>query len=330
MLKINSLHDLHEEEVLEQLVSGGETSTLEFKSRLPSIDTTAKLISSFANTDGGIILFGINDDASIQGIENIEGFNDFVMKSFVKTDPGISGYSSGIVYLKDKPIGCIIVWPRKGLPIAVDSKFYRRVGASTVQFNSSEIDKVINDREELAELFISSNEILNFINSASEDQFIEILLVPIMRKMGFVGVSPKGHSDKSLEFGQDVRCFKYQLPTGHWLYFAAQVKAGKISYSPTQSERNIEQILTQVRMAQNKEMYDFEANSYHKPDHVLLIASGKIVEGARIYLCQQLYKSQNSRILFWDSNLIQERAEKTGLPNGVQFEIRNFANKNNI
>jgi len=327
VLKINSLHDLHDEEVLKQLISGGETSTLEFKSRLLSINTTAKLLSSFANTDGGIILFGIDDNALIIGIENSDQFNDFVMKSFVKTKPGISGYSSGIVHIDNKPLGCIIVWPQKGLPISVDNKFYRRVGSSTIQFDSWEISKVINDREDLAELFISSTELQKFIYSASEDQFIEILLVPIMRKMGFVGVSPKGHSDKSLEFGQDIRCFKYQLPTGHWLYFAAQVKAGKITYSPTQSEKNIEQILTQVRMAQNKEMYDFETNSFHRPDHVLLIASGQIVEGARSYLCEQLFKSQNSRILFWDSNLIQERAEKAGLPNGVQLEIRNFDKK---
>lgn len=329
MIKINSLEDLYDEDVLKQLVSGGESSILELKSRLPSTSTTAKLISSFANTEGGIILFGIEDRKSISGIKNAGQFNDFVMNSFVKIEPEISGYSSGIVYLENKPLGCILVWPQKGLPISVDKEFYRRVGARTIQFDSTEIEKVINDREELAELFISSSELQSFITSASEDQFIEILLVPIMRKMGFGGVSAKGHSDKSLEFGQDIRCFKYQLPTGHWLYFAAQVKAGKISYSPTKSEKNIEQILTQVKMAQNKKMYDFETNSYHNPDHVLLIASGQIVEGARSYLCEQLSKTQDSRILFWDCNLVQERAEKTGLPNGVQLEIRNFIKKTN-
>ena len=65
MIKINSLHDLHDETILEELISGGETSTLEFKRDIINPNTAAKLMSSFANTDGGIILFVLNIRTSV-------------------------------------------------------------------------------------------------------------------------------------------------------------------------------------------------------------------------------------------------------------------------
>lgn len=324
MIEIHSLHDLQDEEILQEVISGGETSTLEFNRDIIDSVKTAKLMSSFANTDGGIILFGIDDDGSILGIKDVGDFKDFALNALMKTTPGISGCSYDITYLNEKPLGCILVWPERGLPVSVEGHYFRRVGHQTVSFGYEEIEKVIKEREEPSTLFITTSELQDFLRSSDEDTFIETLLVPIMRKLGFCCVLAKGHSDKSLEFGQDIRCFKFQIPTGHWLYFAAQVKAGPISYSAKEPSRNIEQILTQIKMAQNKKMFDYETNSYHKPDNVIFIASGQIVEGARHYLCEQLSEMQAQRILFWDSNLIIERSEKVGLPTGVQYEIRNF------
>jgi hypothetical protein len=324
LIKINSLHDLHDETILEELISIGETSTLIFQKELIGPASAAKLMSSFANTDGGIIIFGIDDNGIVLGINNPRYFNDFAMSTVLKIEPPISGHSSGVVLLREKPLGCIMIWPQRGLPVSVDGQFFKRVGQQTVGFGPEEFKTVVQERDIPASLFLSRSDLQNFLELADEDTFIEILLVPVMRKLGFTCVLQKGHSDKSLEFGQDLRCFKIQLPTGHWLYFAAQVKAGPISYSAKEPTKNIEQILIQVRMAQNKNMFDYETNTHHKPDHIFLIASGNIVEGARAYLCEQLSGTQSHRILFLDSNLILEKAEKAGLPFGVQQEIGKF------
>jgi len=183
LIKINSLHDLHDETILEELISGGETSTLEFKRDIIDPNNAAKLMSSFANTDGGIILFGIDDGGIIRGINDAEQFNDFAQKAFVKTTPGITGYSTGVTYLKEKPLGCILVWPQRGLPVSVNSQYFRRVGHQTIAFGLDEFEKVIKEREEPTTLFISQAELQNFLELADEDTFIEILLVPIMRKL---------------------------------------------------------------------------------------------------------------------------------------------------
>lgn len=324
MIRIQSLHELDEEEILRAVISSREGPTLEFKRDIPEPLVIAKIMSAFANTTGGLILFGIDDSGNAVGISNTEQFNAVAQEAFVKTTPGISGYSSGIVYLDDKPIGCILIWPQHGLPVSVGQRYYRRIGHQTLSLRKNEIRQIIGDREEPETLFLSSVDIQKFLEFADEDALIDILLVPIMRKLGFSCVAAKGHKDKSLEYGQDLRGFKYQLPTGHWLYFAAQVKTGNITYSAKRSSGNIEEILTQVRMAQSKKIFDFETNSYHQPDHVFLIASGNIVEGARTYMYERLSATKANRILFWDSNLIIEKAERIGLPKGIQMEITNY------
>lgn len=330
MNRIHSLHDLHDEEILRAVILSGEGPTLEFKRDVPEPIAIAKIMSAFANTEGGVILFGVDDTGRVIGIKDTDQFNACVQEAFAKTNPGISGYSSGIVALGDMPIGCILIWPQHGLPVAVDQKYFRKVGHRTLALDKNEIEQVIHDREEPGKLVFPPSEIRRFLHSADEDALIDILLVPILRKMGFSCVAAKGHKDRSLEYGQDLRGFKFQLPTGHWLYFTAQVKTGSITYSAKKSSENIEEILTQVKMAQGKRIFDFETNSYHLPDHVFLVASGAIAEGARSYLCEKLSEKDGNPILFWDNNLMIEKSECIGLPKGIQMEISNYLKNKSI
>jgi hypothetical protein len=52
-----------------------------------------------------------------------------------------------------------------------------------------------------------------FLESASEDEFTERLLVPLFQRLGFHRVSASGHVEETLEYGKDL-WMKYQLPTG--------------------------------------------------------------------------------------------------------------------
>jgi len=59
------------DEVL-NLINQGESETLEFKLRLPDTLLLAKQISAFANTQGGVLIFGVGDDGKIAGIDNLK------------------------------------------------------------------------------------------------------------------------------------------------------------------------------------------------------------------------------------------------------------------
>jgi predicted HTH transcriptional regulator len=52
------------------LIDEGEGFLIEFKRRISSAEKIARTIISFANTKGGTILFGVDDDGSIVGVES--------------------------------------------------------------------------------------------------------------------------------------------------------------------------------------------------------------------------------------------------------------------
>jgi hypothetical protein len=59
---------------LEALLAGGESAGVEFKSKLPtkspeSIRTALKAVPAFANGSGGVLIFGVDDDGSVIGID---------------------------------------------------------------------------------------------------------------------------------------------------------------------------------------------------------------------------------------------------------------------
>lgn len=55
---------------IESLIEEGEGFGVEFKRRISSPEKIARTIISFANTRGGMILFGVDDDGSIVGVES--------------------------------------------------------------------------------------------------------------------------------------------------------------------------------------------------------------------------------------------------------------------
>lgn len=58
---------------LYKIIEDGENSTIEFKRKFSSPEKIAKEMIAFANTKGGKILFGVDDDKTIVGVESEKG-----------------------------------------------------------------------------------------------------------------------------------------------------------------------------------------------------------------------------------------------------------------
>lgn len=52
-----------------ELIEGGESLTVEFKQRFSSYEKVAKELIAFANTRGGFLFMGIDDDKSVYGVD---------------------------------------------------------------------------------------------------------------------------------------------------------------------------------------------------------------------------------------------------------------------
>jgi hypothetical protein len=175
-------------------------------------------------------------------------------------------------------------------------------------------------------LFISVDALKKFLEAANEDDFTNILLVPLLRHIGFENVKAKGHRDKSLEFGQDIRRMKFQLPTGHWLYFSAQVKTGDINTKSSDEQQHINQVIRQTLIQLDWEMPDQDIGRNVKPDHVLLITSGFITEAAKQHIFRHKL-TQERRLLILEKETLINLCIENGLPESVQNTIIEF-NKN--
>jgi hypothetical protein len=146
---------------------------------------------------------------------------------------------------------------------------------------------------------VQRQKIADFLDTASEDDFTEKVLVQLFQRLGFHRVSPSGHTEKTLEFGKDL-WMKYQLPTSHWIYLCAQIKRDKIDASSAGGNNNVATVLAQARMAIDHPIFDPEANRKVLLDHVFLISAGEITRAARTWLVEQLDAGQRRHIIFMD------------------------------
>jgi hypothetical protein len=160
-------------------------------------------------------------------------------------------------------------------------------------------------------------EISEYLDTASEDNFIENVLVPMFSQLGFIRISVSGHVDKSLEYGKDL-WMKYQLPTSHFIYFGVQAKKGKLDAAAKSKNENISEVLNQIRMMLASPVWDPETNKKNLLDHVFIACGGEITKQAIAWLSQHLDQESRRHVLFMDREDILDLAAGINLPHPVQ------------
>ncbi len=167
------------------------------------------------------------------------------------------------------------------------------------------------------------NELLTYLDQASEDDLTFKVLLPMFRQLGFSRVTASGHNDKALEYGKDV-WMKHILPTQHVIYFGVQVKKGKLDSAGTSKSQNtnIAEIHNQVSMMLGHEIFDSELNRRVLVDHAFIIAGGEITKAARNWLGNKLDHAKRSQILFMDREDILNLfiVSKLDIPENLKLE----------
>lgn len=158
-------------------------------------------------------------------------------------------------------------------------------------------------------------QLLAYLDTASEDELVEEVLLPLFRQLGFHRITTTGHKDRALEYGKDV-WMRFTLPTQHVLYFGIQAKKGKIDSSGVtkKGSTNVAQIHNQVMMMLGHEIFDPEIGKRVLVDHAFIVAAGEISKAARNWLGNKLDASRRSQILFMDRDDILNLYVVTNLP----------------
>jgi hypothetical protein len=154
-----------------------------------------------------------------------------------------------------------------------------------------------------------------YLDSCSEDDLIEFVLLPLFRQLGFHRISAAGHKDKALEYGKDV-WMRFILPTQHVLYFGIQAKKGKLDAagSSRSSNNNIAEIHNQVLMMLGHELFDPETSRRVLVDHAYIVAGGEITKQARNWLGGKLDATKRSQVMFMDRDDILNLFVVSSLP----------------
>ena len=129
------------EENLENLIKGGESETLEFKEKEPPKTDLLRTISAFANSNGGRLLIGVNDNGEIVGCELAKLADKFRDIVHAHCDP-FPRFTTTPVAIRDTNIVVVSVEEGADKPYLVtDQGIYVRIGATTRRANRYELDR---------------------------------------------------------------------------------------------------------------------------------------------------------------------------------------------
>ena len=115
------------------LIKKGESEAIEFKRELN--DSVYKTLSAFANTDGGILLLGVGDDGKIYGFS---GDLDSLARS-IRHNLGVNS-SIKVEEFGGKRV-IIIEVSQSPVPVSFRGRYYRRVGAQTVEMGWEDLQR---------------------------------------------------------------------------------------------------------------------------------------------------------------------------------------------
>lgn len=140
---------------LNEMIEGGENDRVEFKRKFSSPEKIAKEMIAFANSKGGSILFGIDDDKSVVGVESEKGELELISTAAkFYCEPEVE-FHTDIMLLKRKDI------------VVVSIEESRKKPHRLVKDNESDDVKVyirLNDKSILA-----SKETMKILRNSNHD-----------------------------------------------------------------------------------------------------------------------------------------------------------------
>ncbi len=129
-----------------RLVRGGEDTFLELKVKLSNPEKIAQGIVALANTGGGLIVFGVNDNLRVEGVDDAEEVRDELVR-ICREDvvPPLFPYIDLISFDSGRRIVALDVEGRRRPYRTRDGRFYIRVGAEKREASREELSALMDE-----------------------------------------------------------------------------------------------------------------------------------------------------------------------------------------
>ena len=133
-----------------RLVRGGEDTFLELKVKLSNTEKIAQEIVALANTGGGVIVFGVNDQMRVEGVDDPERVQeDLVRICREEVQPALVPFIDRIALDNGRRIVALDIETKRRPYRTRDGRFYLRIGAEKREASREEISALLDEARPL-------------------------------------------------------------------------------------------------------------------------------------------------------------------------------------
>ncbi|HEX6044771.1 MAG TPA: RNA-binding domain-containing protein [Pyrinomonadaceae bacterium] len=133
-----------------RLIRGGEDTFLELKVKLSNTERVAQEIVALANTGGGVVVFGVNDQMRVEGVDDPERVQeDLVRICREEVQPAMVPFIDRIALDNGRRIVALDVETKRRPYRTRDGRFYLRIGAEKREASPEEISTLLDEARPL-------------------------------------------------------------------------------------------------------------------------------------------------------------------------------------
>src|SRR5919108_4359347 len=123
-----------------RLIRGGEDTYLELKVKLSNTEKVAQEIVALANTGGGVIVFGVNDQLRVEGVDDADSVQEELVNICRnEIQPPLIPFIDRIAFDSGRRIVALNVDGKRRPYRTRDGRFYIRVGSEKRESSREEL-----------------------------------------------------------------------------------------------------------------------------------------------------------------------------------------------
>jgi ATP-dependent DNA helicase RecG len=129
-----------------RLIRGGEDTFLELKVKLSNSEKIAQEIVALANTGGGVIVFGVNDQMRIEGVDDPETVQEELVR-ICREDivPALVPFIDRLAFDNGRRVVALDVEGKRRPYRTRDGRFYLRVGSEKHEATREELSALLDE-----------------------------------------------------------------------------------------------------------------------------------------------------------------------------------------
>jgi predicted HTH transcriptional regulator len=129
-----------------RLLRGGEDTYLELKVRFSNIEKITAELIALANTGGGAMIFGVNDQLRIEGVEDPESVEEQLREICAhQIQPPVFPWINKIAFDSGRRVVAVEVEPHNRPHRTLDDRFYLREGAIKRETTREELSRLYGE-----------------------------------------------------------------------------------------------------------------------------------------------------------------------------------------